>query len=49
MFACSMGIVKLVVPDSVTSIGNSAFLGINESVIIYNGSATGAPWGATSD
>ena len=37
---------NIVIPDSVTTIGSDAFL--NVSHITYNGSATGAPWGALS-
>lgn len=36
----------LTVPSSVTSIGTNAFLNVPK--VIYNGSATGSPWGATS-
>lgn len=35
---------KVVIPDSVTSIGYQAFN--NVSHITYNGTATGSPWGA---
>ena len=41
---CS-GLTSLTIPYSVTSIGISAFDGIN--TVIYCGSATGSPWGAT--
>ena len=34
----------ITIPDTVTTIGNNAFY--NVSNIVYNGSATGSPWGA---
>ena len=39
-------LTKLEIPDSVTSIESSAFE--NVPLIIYNGTATGSPWGAKS-
>ncbi len=42
---CS-GLTSVTIPNSVTSIGRSAFYGVRH--IIYNGSATGSPWGAYS-
>ena len=38
------GIFSITIPSSVESIGNNAFYRVNN--IIYNGSATGSPWGA---
>ncbi|MBQ8943655.1 MAG: leucine-rich repeat domain-containing protein, partial [Clostridia bacterium] len=35
---------SVIVPDSVRSIGNNAFSGIN--ILAYAGNATGSPWGA---
>ncbi|MEE3468416.1 MAG: leucine-rich repeat domain-containing protein [Eubacterium sp.] len=43
-FACCFGLDGLRVPSSVTSIGYGAFDSID--TIYYNGSATGADWGA---
>ena len=40
------GLTSIVVPESVTSIGNDAFYNVTN--IVYNGSATGSPWGARS-
>ena len=37
---------SIVVPNSVTSIGDNAFLYVRN--IVYNGEATGSPWGAKS-
>ena len=42
---CS-GLISVTIPNSVTSIGNSAFYGILN--IVYNGTASGSPWGAKS-
>ncbi|MGN0536803.1 MAG: leucine-rich repeat protein [Acutalibacteraceae bacterium] len=44
-FNCT-GLTSLTIPDSVTSIGSNAFYKVPK--IIYNGTATGSPWGATS-
>ena len=41
---CS-GLTNITVPNSVTKIGNRAFQ--NVPWVIYNGTATGSPWGAT--
>ncbi len=38
--------VTITIPNSVTSIGNNAFY--NVANIVYNGTATGSPWGARS-
>ena len=43
-FAECTGLTSVTLPNSVTSIGGSAFDGIPN--IIYNGTATGSPWGA---
>ena len=40
---CS-GLTSVTIPNSVTSIGSSAFYNVRH--IIYNGTATGRPWGA---
>ena len=42
---CS-GLTSVTIPNSVTSIGSSAFYNVRH--IIYNGTATGSPWGALS-
>ena len=39
------GLTSVTIPDSVTSVGYSAFYGVGS--IVYSGSATGSPWGAT--
>lgn len=44
-YECS-GMVSLIVPKTVTSIGASAFYRVPN--VIYEGSATGSPWGAKS-
>ena len=38
------GLTSVTIPNSVTTIGNNAFYLVKN--IIYNGSATGSPWGA---
>ncbi len=43
-FSGCTGLITLKVPDSVTEIKANAFLGVKN--VIYNGSATGSPWGA---
>ena len=45
-FGCCTSILSVTIPNSVTSIGNRAFLNVRH--IEYYGSATGAPWGAIS-
>jgi hypothetical protein len=41
------GVVKVTIPDSVTHIESNAFFGCDDlTTIYYNGSVTGAPWGA---
>lgn len=45
-FSGCTAIEELYIPGSVTSIGADAFKGVQH--ITYNGSATGAPWGALS-
>ena len=43
---CS-SLTSITIPNSVTSIGDTAFAGCtNLTTIYYNGTATGAPWGA---
>ena len=42
---CS-GLTSVTIPNSVTTIGNNAFNMVRH--IIYNGTATGSPWGALS-
>ncbi|MBO7201407.1 MAG: leucine-rich repeat protein, partial [Bacteroidales bacterium] len=42
-YDCS-GLTSVTIPNSVTSIGSSAFYNVRH--IIYNGTATGRPWGA---
>ncbi|MBQ6977053.1 MAG: leucine-rich repeat domain-containing protein, partial [Paludibacteraceae bacterium] len=44
-YECS-SLTSIEIPNSVTSIGNSAFETVPS--IIYNGTATGRPWGARS-
>ena len=44
-YNCS-GLTSVTIPNSVTSIGNFAFYLVKN--IIYNGTATGSPWGALS-
>ena len=45
-FAYCSGLISVTIPNSVTSIGNDAFYLVKN--IIYNGTATGSPWGALS-
>ncbi len=40
------GLTSVTIPNSVTSIGNYAFYNVPN--IVYNGTATGSPWGARS-
>ena len=42
--ASCTGLINVSIPNSVTSIGSQAFLYVNN--VIYNGTATGSPWGA---
>ncbi len=42
-YACT-GLTSVTIPNSVTKIGNRAFGYVSN--IVYNGSATGSPWGA---
>lgn len=42
---CS-GLTSVTIPNSVTSIGSSAFYNVPK--VIYSGTATGSPWGAKS-
>ena len=44
-YGCS-GLTSVTIPNGVTSIGDNAFDGVPN--IVYNGSATGSPWGAKS-
>ena len=44
-YDCS-GLTSVLIPNSVTSIGESAFSDVPN--IVYNGTATGSPWGARS-
>ena len=43
-FSSCTGLTSVTIPNSVTSIGNYAFNGVPN--IVYDGTATGAPWGA---
>ena len=43
-FAYCFGLTSITIPNSVTSIGKGAFTQVNN--IVYNGTATGSPWGA---
>ncbi len=43
-FSSCSGLTSVTIPNSVTSIGNSAFYNVLN--IVYNGTATGSPWGA---
>lgn len=45
-FGGCVNLNDITIPDSVTVIGSSAFDGVSH--ITYNGTATGAPWGAKS-
>ena len=45
-FAFCSGLTSVTIPESVTNIGDEAFYDVLN--LIYNGSATGAPWGALS-
>ena len=45
-FSGCTGLTNITIPNSVTSIGSSAFDNVKH--IIYTGSATGSPWGAIS-
>ena len=42
--ASCTGLINVSIPNNVTSIGSQAFLYVNN--VIYNGTATGSPWGA---
>ena len=44
-YGCS-SLTSVTIPNSVTSIGDDAFSGIPN--IVYNGTATGSPWGANN-
>ena len=44
-FSICSGLNPLTVPSTVTTIGDNAFRGVPK--VIYNGPATGSPWGAT--
>ncbi len=43
-FSGCTGLFELKIPNKVTIIGENAFLGVKN--VIYNGTATGSPWGA---
>ena len=43
-YDCS-GLTSVTIPNSVTSIGYNAFYGV--TYVVYTGSASGSPWGAT--
>ena len=45
-FSGCIGLTSITIPNSVTSIGNNAFGGVFN--VVYNGTATGSPWGAKS-
>jgi len=45
-FSACVGLTSFSVPNSVTAIGENAFF--NMPLVLYYGSATGAPWGAKS-
>ena len=45
-FQYCTGLTSVTIPNSVTSIGNYAFNNVPN--IVYNGTATGSPWGARS-
>ncbi len=45
-FSGCTGLTSVTIPESVTSIGGDAFY--NVSNVVYNGTATGSPWGARS-
>ena len=45
-FAACKCMTNVTIPNSVTSIGNEAFANVLN--VVYNGSATGSPWGARS-
>ena len=40
------GLTSITIPNSVTSIGGNAFSGVTN--VVYSGSASGSPWGATN-
>ncbi len=45
-FSGCTGLTSITIPESVTSIGDEAFYNVPN--IVYNGTATGSPWGARS-
>ena len=45
-YGCT-SLTSVTIPDSVTSIGDGAFSEVDVGNIVYTGSATGSPWGAT--
>lgn len=45
-FSACKSLTSITIPNSVTSIGGSAFQSVPN--VMYNGSATGSPWGAKS-
>ena len=45
-FSSCSSLISITIPNSVTSIGGSAFYNVPN--IVYNGTATGSPWGARS-
>ncbi|MBR5619800.1 MAG: leucine-rich repeat protein, partial [Clostridia bacterium] len=45
-FCYCTGLTSVTIPDSVTSIGSGAFSWVAN--VVYNGSASGSPWGARS-
>ena len=45
-FSECVSLTSIIIPNSVTSIGNMAFIHVPN--VVYNGTATGSPWGAKS-